>query len=503
MLGDLDGDGRNDLVSRSSGGALVWRRNLDGGAYAAAQSIWQPSGPTSFQQLHSLLALDVDADGDLDVEWSVQYIDHFFPDGYAVWVAPNLGGGTFGPRQILPICADYPQIVLLPADPDGDGDRDLVAFASSGLDVQIPAGGEVRGTDLPVPTAPPIPSCAFVDPDEAWETWFAAEYDLDGDGDLDLVRFGPDGVRWFDNLGTTGFAPGSTLTSDWYSYGARFVDLDADGDADFLAAKTAGSVGTLVRRMNAGGAAFGGEQLVASGAPITRTTTPTDFDGDGDLDLVAGDHGSPGTWYFERSGPLSFLPPVDLGALHVQQLLTDDADGDGDVDLLVRGQVPTDGLYWIENLLVTPGALFCTGDAAGCPCSNTTLFGDDEGCRNSTGRGARLRTSGSAIVAHDNLELRVEQARANQPFMLLQGRNSIALPFKDGVLCAGSPSLRILRGTLDAAGRAETGGVSVVTEGAIPGPGQLRYYQAWFRDPQVSVCGTGSNFTNAVAIAWE
>ena len=52
----------------------------------------------------------------------------------------------------------------------------------------------------------------------------------------------------------------------------------------------------------------GGEQLVASGAPITRTTTPTDFDGDGDDDLVRIDVGFDAMTFYPSNGVDGFGP---------------------------------------------------------------------------------------------------------------------------------------------------------------------------------------------------
>ena len=54
---------------------------------------------------------------------------------------------------------------------------------------------------------------------------------------------------------------------------------------------------------------------------------------------------------------------------------------------------------------------------------------------------------------------------------------------------------------LDRDGSGSTEG-SIVTQGKV-NPGDTRYYQQWFRDPNgFSPCGSGSNFTNAVRVDW-
>ncbi len=122
---------------------------------------------------------------------------------------------------------------------------------------------------------------------------------------------------------------------------------------------------------------------------------------------------------------------------------------------------------------------------------------------NSTGIGARLIASGTSSVAGDDLILHVSQARANAFGMFLQGTNLIGAPFKDGILCAGSPTRRLGVFQLDAEGGADSSAISVVTAGNVS-PGQTRYYQCWFRDGHgASVCGYDSNLSGAVQVDWQ
>ena len=150
-----------------------------------------------------------------------------------------------------------------------------------------------------------------------------------------------------------------------------------------------------------------------------------------------------------------------------------------------------------------PGTPFCFGDgtAGACPCGNQSPLGSEAGCANSTGLGAELVATGTPFFTADDLGFVLSGGRPNQPSLLVQGEAQQSLPFKDGLFCLANPTERVEVIFLDAGG----GGASqssIVTNGAVPGPGVSRYYQQWYRDPQLSPCGTGSNFSNGVQVNW-
>ncbi len=167
-------------------------------------------------------------------------------------------------------------------------------------------------------------------------------------------------------------------------------------------------------------------------------------------------------------------------------------------------------LYDLSVSYVPPGSVqaMCFGDGsvtglAGpvtCPCGNASA--DGEGCANSHGYGAVLTATGSTSVAADNLGFLVTQGGHGQPCLLIQGATRIGVPFKDGILCAGSPTRRLEVVMLDSAGAGSTSG-SIVTEGAVVA-GQRRVYQAWYRDPFVGQpCTARSNFSSAVDVLFH
>jgi hypothetical protein len=140
---------------------------------------------------------------------------------------------------------------------------------------------------------------------------------------------------------------------------------------------------------------------------------------------------------------------------------------------------------------------FGEGSTAPCPCGNSGLAG--EGCLNSTGSGATLSASGSASLAAADLALHVSGAAPQQFGVLVQGGSEVALPFRDGLLCAGNPKLRIETVQLDAAGAAQSSATLAATPGLVVGA--LRVYQLWYRDPS-GPCGAGSNLSSALRVSW-
>jgi len=145
----------------------------------------------------------------------------------------------------------------------------------------------------------------------------------------------------------------------------------------------------------------------------------------------------------------------------------------------------------------------CAGDGSlvACPCGNESTD-SESGCLSATGLGAKITFLGSSSVAADDAQLQISQARVGQTSVLIQGEALVALPFRDGILCMGNPTERMEYVSLDSVGVGTTQG-SIIQQGSIPGPGVIRYYQFWYRDPFLTPCGTGSNLTNGLKVRWR
>lgn len=154
----------------------------------------------------------------------------------------------------------------------------------------------------------------------------------------------------------------------------------------------------------------------------------------------------------------------------------------------------------VPHELVPGMSRFCFGDgtSASCPCGNGVL--EPTGCANSTGAGALLVPVGTPSLAADDLLLQATGLVPSQPALLFGGLNAVqagsGVAFGDGLRCAGGGVVRLGVKSPDAAGQASWGPGVASLHGVSAG--EVRRYQAWYRDPLGTPCGAGFNLSNGV-----
>jgi hypothetical protein len=163
-----------------------------------------------------------------------------------------------------------------------------------------------------------------------------------------------------------------------------------------------------------------------------------------------------------------------------------------------------------------PTNSYCFGDGSltvACPCANFGAAG--HGCANSSvAAGAQLSASGTPSLAADTLTLTQTDSLAHAFTIVLQGNATVGggVVFGDGLRCAGGSLKRLYTasatsGTLVVPGPSDpTISARSAAAGDPLAPGNVRYYQAYYRDPVLTFCpapqGKAFNVGNGVRAIW-
>ncbi len=318
---DLDGDGRVDVLSASvNDGKVAWYKNGGGSPLT-----WTAYNITmAADGAHSVYAADLDADGRIDV-LSASHIDD-----KVAWYKNGGGSPLTWTAYTITTAADYAYSVFA-VDLDADGridvlsasyNDDKVAWYRNGVGspltwtaytISTAANGAVSvfAADLDADGRIDVLSASTQDSKVAWYkngggsplTWtaytittaainarsvFAA--DLDGDGRIDVLSasYLDDKVAWYKNGG------GSPLTWTAYTIATAAdaalsvfaADLDADGRIDVLSASSGDDKVTWYK--NDGGSPLTWTvYTITSATDSANSVYAADLDADGRIDVLS------------------------------------------------------------------------------------------------------------------------------------------------------------------------------------------------------------------------
>ncbi len=343
---DADGDGDMDLAVVEEHGSLPNRVYLNDG-HGRFTRIDAGDFDDPVEVSYQVVALDADGDGDMDLAVGNQGPDRLYlNDGAAHFSRVDSGAFDDCP------CPDT--LALIAFDADGDGDMDLARggfgdsqpnalFLNDGQGVFTRGDGGDFGRD-------PVDTSAL------------AAFDIDGDGDADLVAGKNslatpetmyDAVYRNDGHGLFQLTEGGDFDNVLRNT-SRLAPFDADGDGDLDLAVAYGlgsrpEANALYRNDGQGHFLWWDGSGIDDSEQWTRAVTPFDVDGDGDMDLAFGNARGAQALYINQQNVSTCVTLAregftaraagdfgkgydGPGALGV----TLDVDGDSDMDLISR-----------------------------------------------------------------------------------------------------------------------------------------------------------------------
>ncbi|MFD7400871.1 FG-GAP repeat domain-containing protein [Streptomyces virginiae] len=322
--GDLNKDGRPDLLARTHAGDLYYYKSTGNLSNPFGDRVKVSGGWNQYDQIVGLS--DIDGDGDGDVMGRTYTGDLFIHKGTGNGAAPlewrnQIASGWTGYTQI--IAAD---------DLDGDGKADMMGVTVTGdlfchfsqgnglFSPQYDCGSNWKSTELFLGSGvTPVYGKHNVGTlDAAGQYWShnamsdgslfdprkAGDFVWPDDGSKLVVASGLDKVNWghkfqFNQWGLTNRSTNQPIAGDWWGVTNLVVgggDVSGDGKGDLLTRDIWGNL--YVHQGNGTGNAFAAPVNVGNGWDQYRLVASGDFNGDGYADAVG----------ITNSGDLYFHP---------------------------------------------------------------------------------------------------------------------------------------------------------------------------------------------------
>jgi hypothetical protein len=390
--GDLDGDGRPDLVATTDTSDVAVF--LDDGAGGFRPAAYYPTGADG--GFSKPVLADLNGDGKLDLVVTDVY-------GGGVRVLLGNGDGTFGPPARFATGGGYPADLAV-ADLNGDGKPDLVVADNDyfgSVDVLL---GNGDGTfQAPVVYATGIHTGHLV----------VGDFNCDGKPDVAAANSGDGTVNLFLGNGDGTLGAPSTLYLGGAPAGLAAADFNGDGRLDLAVVNPGKSEADVL--LGNGDGTFSDPARLDSGY-LPRTVYAGDFNGDGRVDLLVGLDGEDQLNLLLNDGHGTFGTPVRyLTGNHSGSFAVGDFNGDGLLDAAVADSATTSltVIYGLPQRLDSAAASAPPQTAPGLPAPVTVTITTPTGAIDATYTGTVHFTSSdpAAVLPPDYTFTAADQGR--------------------------------------------------------------------------------------------
>jgi hypothetical protein len=321
-VGDLDGDGRNDLVARAGSRLHL----VKGTAHGLGKPVVLPGSWASYSRIAG--GGDLTNDGRPDLVAQVR-------TNKRVFVFPGLGNGRFGHR-LGPFTQLKSVDLAGAASLAGDHGADLVGRDGQGRLLVLPNNGSTN-LEAVVDTGLTYPGANLV--------LNVGDWNGDGYGDI-MVRTAKGVMQLRPGDSRGGFGRAVRAATDWNKVRlvAAVGDITGDGHPDLM-----GQPAGMSMRIYPGDGAtgFGADYVAHSAISSDRHTGLGLWDTDGSPDSLLR-HGDGSLMLYRGNGPGGLLRPTQIGAgakRYDWLQAVGDATGDGRPDLVARESAT--GKLWL------------------------------------------------------------------------------------------------------------------------------------------------------------